>query len=129
MVGDHSKIQRTGNADGLAGVRHDLLALGIAIGIPRAEDCPEGAGVKRQGRVQVRFAEQRPVREISPSIGRIGWLLVLNIQPGGIMAVRVDTIPCAKAGRAPGLMKSAASTKQRSVVDVMVVSLSGLWAV
>ena len=71
VVGDDQKIERPRQLRRLAGRRRDLLALGEAIGVARAEPCAEGAGVDRERGVEVGVAEERPGREIAPGPGRI----------------------------------------------------------
>ena len=51
--------------------RHDLLALGEAIGVARVEPRAEGAGVHREAGVGVGVAEERPGREVASGPGRI----------------------------------------------------------
>ena len=74
VVGDDEEIERPRQLGRLSRRRHDLLALGEAIGIARAEPRAERAGVEREHGVEMGVAEERPRREIASRIGRIGRL-------------------------------------------------------
>ncbi len=89
VIGHNGEIQRARDADGLAGVRHNLLPLGEAIAVAWSQARAEGARIEGQRRMQVGFPEQRSVRKVTPGIGRIGRLLVQRLKVGRIMAMRV----------------------------------------
>ncbi len=76
MVRHDQEIQRTCQLGRQAGVRRDLFAAGKAIGLLRSDYGSDQAGVGGIGRVQVRVAEEHPVREVLGRIGRIGHLSV-----------------------------------------------------
>ena len=74
VVGHHQEIERPGQPRGSPIEADDLLPLGEAVGVLRAEAAAEGPRVHRRRRVQVRVAEQRPRRVIAARVGRVRLL-------------------------------------------------------
>ena len=70
VIGDHQEIERTGQLHALAARSGDLLSLGEAIGILRAEPRAERARVHRKRRVRG-VAEERARRKVASRVGRV----------------------------------------------------------
>ena len=71
VVRDHEEVERPRELGPLPARRHDLLALGEAIGVLGRKPRAECARVHRERGVRVRVAEVRPRREIAPRVGRV----------------------------------------------------------
>ena len=87
VVGNHEKIERPRELRRLSRRRDNLLALGEAIGVARAEPSTERAGVERKHRVQVRVAEERPGRKVASRVRRVSPLVGKHLV-GGILVER-----------------------------------------
>ena len=81
VVGDDQEIERPRQLGELTGGRHDLLALGEAVGVARGEARAESPGIHRERRMRMCVAEERPGREVAPGPGRVGPLV--GIEPVG----------------------------------------------
>ena len=75
VIGDDQEIERPGQLHALPARRHDLLALREAVGVTRADPGAEGSRVHREGRVEVRVAEERARGEAPARIGGVRGLL------------------------------------------------------
>jgi hypothetical protein len=75
MIADDQEIERPRQLRPLSGGGPDFLATGEAIGGVRLHVRADGAGVERDGGVQVRVAEVRAGGKVASGIGRVPRLL------------------------------------------------------
>ena len=87
VVGDDEKIERPRKLRRLSRRRDNLLALGEAIGVARAEPSAERASIERKHGVEMRVAEERPRRKVASRVRRISPLVGKHFV-GGILVER-----------------------------------------